>query len=217
MAAPLAATRRVAAGFVLAGVAAAALPPCGADLPAGALARVEARQTPVERRRGILLDEAHHNLYASAASGDRSFVRLVTDEGFSVTANRAAFDSARLAATDILLVTNPNGAAAQSLAKRLGVDLSAAWTDDVAHRRTLPPYGPVFGYLVFARADGLIGDHPIMTGRDWSERVETVSTTTGGSILGPSGSVALLPLSPTALDSVRSATALPSTSIAAES
>lgn len=100
----------------------------------------------------------------------------------------------------------PTGAAAQSLADRLGVHLSAAWTDDVAHRRTLPTYGPVFGYLVFARADGLIGDHPIMIGRDRSERVETVSTTTGGSIAGPPGSVALLPLSPTALDWVPSKT-----------
>ena len=160
-------------------------------------------------RARILLDEAHHNLFASAASGYQSFVRLVTDEGFSVTTNRAAFDAARLAATDILLITNPTGAgaAAQSLAQRLGVHLSASWTDDVAHRRTMPTYGPVFGYLVFARADGRIGDHPIMNGRDRSERVETVSTTTGGSISGPPDSVALLPLSPTALDWVPSATA----------
>ena len=207
-------------------------------------------QDRAARSRRILLDEAHHNLYASAASGYRSFVRLVTDEGFSVTANRAPFDAARLAATDILLITNPTGAgaeapveqrasaaftgseidavhqwiasggalllvtdhyptgaAAQSLAERLGVHLSAAWTDDLAHRRTLPTYGPVFGYLVFARADGLIGDHPIMSGRDRSERVETVSTTTGGSIAGPPDSVALLPLSPTALDWVPAAAA----------
>jgi hypothetical protein len=198
----------------------------------------------------ILLDEAHHNLFASAASGYRSFVRLVTDEGFSVTTNPAPFNAARLAATDILLITNPNGAggeapveqragaaftatevdavhqwiasggallfvtdhyptgaAAQILAERLGVQLSAAWTDDVAHRRTMPTYGPVFGYLVFARPDGLIGEHPIMTGRDRSERIESVSTTTGGSIAGPPGSVALLPLSPTALDWVPSGSA----------
>ena len=208
------------------------------------------QEHPSAPRTRILLDEAHHNLYASAASGYQSFVRLVTDEGFSVTANRAPFEAARLAATDILLIANPTGAgaeapveqraaaaftsaevdavrqwiaaggalllvidhyptgaAAQSLAERLGVHLSAAWTDDVAHRRTLPTYGPVFGYLVVARTDGLIGDHPIMIGRDRSERVETVSTTTGGSIAGPPGSVALLPLSPTALDWVPSATA----------
>jgi hypothetical protein len=200
--------------------------------------------------RRILLDEAHHNLFASAASGYRSFVRLVTDEGFSVTVNRTPFDAARLATADIVLIAHPNGAgaeapveqragaaftgaevdaiyewiaaggalllvtdhypsgpAAQSLAERLGVHLSAAWTDDVEHRRTLPTYGPVFGYLIFARADGLIGDHPIMSGGGRSERVETVSTTTGGSMAGPPGSVALLPLSPSALDWVPSAAA----------
>jgi hypothetical protein len=212
--------------------------------------RAEARQTSVERRRVILFDEAHHNLFASAASGYRSFVRLVTDEGFSVTTNRAPFDAAHLAATDLLLIANPTGAgaeapveqrasaaftgaeveavyqwitaggalllvtdhyptgaAAHSLAQRLGVHLSAAWTDDVAQRRTMPTYGPVFGYLLFSRAAGLIGDHPIMSGRDRLERIETVSTTTGESMAGPPDSVALLPLSPTALDWVPSDTA----------
>ena len=200
-------------------------------------------------RTRILLDEAHHNLFASAASGYRSFVRLVTDEGFSVETNSAPFSASRLAATDIVLITHPNGAAADApieqraaaaftgvevdvvqqwiaeggslllvtdhypagasariLAERLGVHLSAGWTDDVSHRRTLPTYGPVFGYLLFSRAAGLIGDHPITNGRDRSERIETVSTTTGESITGPPGSVALLPLSPTALDWVPSST-----------
>lgn len=194
-------------------------------------------------RARILLDEAHHNLFAAAASGYRSFVRLVTEEGFSVAINSAPFSAGRLAGTDVLLITNPNGAGAAApveqraraaftdgevdavqqwvavggalllvtdhypagasariLAERLGVNLSAGWTDDVSHRRTLPTYGPVFGYLLFSRAAGLIGDHPIMNGRDRSERIETVSTTTGESIEGPPGSIALLPLSPTALD-----------------
>ena len=170
-------------------------------------------------------------------------MRLVTEEGFSVATNSAPFSAGRLAGTDILLITNPNGAGAAApveqraraaftdaevdavqqwvaaggalllvtdhypagasariLAERLGVHLSAGWTDDVSHRRTLPTYGPVFGYLLFSRAAGLIGDHPIMNGRDRSERIETVSTTTGESIEGPPGSIALLPLSPTALD-----------------
>jgi hypothetical protein len=67
----------VAAGFVLAGVAAAALPPCRALL-------------------------------------------LVTDH-------------------------YPTGAAAQSLAKRVWISRPRGPTI-VAHRRTLPAYGPVFGF-----------------------------------------------------------------------
>jgi hypothetical protein len=243
------AVRAAASALLLAGVAVTALQACRADLSAGALAEAEARQASVERRPGsgsrtrILLDEAHHNLFAAAAGGYRSFVRLVTEEGFSVTTNSAPFSAGRLATTDILLITNPNGggaaapidervraaftgaevdtvqqwivaggalllvtdhypagASARILAERLGVHLSAGWTDDSSHRRTLPTYGPVFGYLLFSRAAGLIGDHPIMNGRERSERIETVSTTTGESIDGPAGSIALLPLSPTALD-----------------
>ena len=212
---------------------------------------LEGYQAPASgSRTRILLDEAHNNLFASAASGYRSFVRLVTDEGYSVATNSAPFNAARLATSDILLITHANGAgagapveqraraaftdaevdavqqwiagggalllvtdhypagaSARLLAERLGVHLSAGWTDDVLHRRTLPTYGPVFGYLLFSRAAGLIGDHPIMNGRDRSERIDTVSTTTGESIAGPPGSAALLPLSPAALDWVPSVAA----------
>lgn len=248
MAAPIAHCRRLATAVAGGVLVALSVVSSSAGLQARPSLALQERASALRAR--ILLDEAHHNLYASAASGYRSFVRLVTDDGYSVTTNRVPFDAARLAATDVLLITNPNGAgaekpaearasaaftaaevdaihqwitsggalllvtdhypsgaAAQSLAERFGVHLSAAWTDDVAHRRTIPTYGPVFGYLVFSRPAGLIGDHPIMSGRDRSERIEMVATTTGGSIAGPPGSVALLALSPTALDWVPSGTA----------
>ena len=102
-------------------------------------------QVPESRTR-ILLDEAHHNLYAAASGGYRSFVRLVTEEGFAVTTNRLPFSPAGLAST------------------------------------------------------GLIGAHPITDGRDPSERVRAVATTTGESIEGPPASADLLQLSPTAVD-----------------
>ncbi len=71
MAAPLVAIRRAAA-------AAAG----GMLLVALSLEGFQAPGTSSRTR--ILLDEAHHNLFAAAASGYRSFVRLVTEEGFSV-------------------------------------------------------------------------------------------------------------------------------------
>ena len=111
-------------------------------------------QAPASRNR-ILLDEAHHNLYAAASGGYRSFVQLVTEEGFAVTTNRLPFSPARLASTDILLIANANG---------------------------------------------LIGAHPITNGRDPSERLRAVTTTTGESIEGPPTSTALLRLSATAVD-----------------
>ena len=199
-------------------------------------------QAPASHTR-ILLDEAHHNLFAAASGGYRSFVRLVTEEGFSVTANRLPFSSARLASTDIVLIANPNGAdaeatveqraqpafadgeadairewvesggslllvtdhyptgaAARALAGRFGVGLSGGWTDDPANRRTLQGYGAVFGYLMFSRANGLIGAHPITDGRDASERLRAVTTTTGESIAGPPTGRVLLQLSATAVD-----------------
>jgi len=102
----------------------------------------------------------------------------------------------------LLLVTDhyPTGAAARSLAASFGVRLSAGWTDDPAYRRSLAGYGPIFGYLVFSRDNGLLGDHPITRGRDALEQISMVTTTTGGSMEGPAGSVSLLRLSATAVD-----------------
>ena len=199
-------------------------------------------QAPASRTR-ILLDEAHHNLYAAPSDGYRSFVRLATEEGFAVTTNRLSFSPAGLASTDILLIANPTGAGASAsvderagsafteaeadairewvegggalllvtdhyptgaaagpLARRFGVGLSGGWTDDPEHRRTVPGYGAVFGYLVFSRTNGLMGAHPITDGRDASERVRAVATTTGESIEGPPASSVLLRLGATAVD-----------------
>ena len=199
-------------------------------------------QAPPSRTR-ILLDEAHHNLYAAASGGYRSFVQLVTEEGFAVTTNRLPFSPARLASTDILLIANPNGAnaeaaveqraraafteaeadairewvegggalllvtdhfptgtAAGALARRFGVGLSGGWTDDPEHRRTVPGYGAVFGYLLFSRTNALIGAHPITDGHDPSERVRAVATTTGESMEGPPAATVLLRLGATAVD-----------------
>jgi hypothetical protein len=63
------------------------------------LAVVFTQQASAPRTR-ILVDDAHHNLYASAASGYRSFVALVTENGFAVTPNRSPFSPAALASTD---------------------------------------------------------------------------------------------------------------------
>ena len=49
--------------------------------------------------------------------------------------------------------------------------------------------------LNFSRSNHLIGSHPILLGRDGSERIDRVLTFAGQSLKGPSGSVALLPLS----------------------
>ncbi len=97
----------------------------------------------------------------------------------------------------LLLITDvhPWGAAATQLGSRLGVDMGKSTTFDPvnAEKGTLAP-------LAFSRHNGLLGDHPILQGRDRSERINRVFTFTGQSLKGPGGSVALLKLSDTATD-----------------
>jgi hypothetical protein len=196
-----------------------------------------------------MLDEAHHNIMATASGGYRPLVNLLTDAGFNVRPNRFPFSLDTLDGTDVVVVANPNGAderapvdrraapaftdpeidaleewvkrggglllvtdhyptgvAARTLAERFGVKLSGGWTDDPAHRWALPGYGDIFGYLVFSIENGLLADHPITRGYDEWEKIEGVSTVTGGSMEGPPGSVSLLLLSSTAVDWIPSIT-----------
>ena len=96
----------------------------------------------------------------------------------------------------LLLVTDmpPFGSAAEDLAERFGVETSNGSTTDPANSEGDE------SNLVFTRENGLLGDHPILTGRDAAERVDRVQTFTGQSLKGPAGSVALLKLADTALD-----------------
>ena len=117
-------------------------------------------------------------------------------------AAKSAFSSAECEAIEawvrgggaLLLVTDhePFGSAADELAKRFGVSMSKLTTSDPANQTD--------GGLLFAREKGLIGDHPIMRGRDASEQVNRVLTFTGQSLLGPPDSVALLKFADTAVD-----------------
>ena len=54
--------------------------------------------------------------------------------------------------------------------------------------------------LLFARENRLLGDHPILHGRDASERVNRVQTFAGTSLLGPRGAVQILRHADTAVD-----------------
>jgi len=94
----------------------------------------------------------------------------------------------------LLLITDhpPFGSAADLLAKRFGVEMSKGVTVDSAN-------GTERG-LLFARANQLLGDHPITNGRNESEQVNRVLTFTGQSLKGPTGSIALLKFADTAVD-----------------
>ena len=65
-------------------------------------------QAPAAHR--VMIDEAHHNLLATASGGYRPLVRALTETGFEVTPNTLPFNRARLATADVVVIANPNGA-----------------------------------------------------------------------------------------------------------
>lgn len=109
---------------------------------------------------------------------------------------------------NLLLVADhePTGAAAQILARRFGVDLrngSAMESSRENHLIGCP------GCIFFTRTNGLLGEHPITTGRDKSERVPGVMTGVGLSLKGPDGSATILKLADTVFDQLASGEKIP--------
>jgi hypothetical protein len=116
-----------------------------------------------------------------------------------------AFQPAEVAAIErwvrgggaLLLIADhaPMGAAAQSLGAAFGVDMRAAYTADTARAEDGP-----HTILHFRAGGGLDEKHPILAGRDTTERVRHVMAFTGQSLSGPPGAASLLELSDRAVD-----------------
>jgi hypothetical protein len=92
----------------------------------------------------------------------------------------------------------PVGAAMANLSEQFGVEMSKVYTFDTAHADKGP--NAQDSWIIYSRGNGLLGDHAITRGRDASERVNSVTTFTGQSLKGRTGSVALLKLAETAGD-----------------
>lgn len=101
----------------------------------------------------------------------------------------------------LLVVTDhpPIGSAMAPLGTWLGIEMGNAFTEDPEHRGEEP------GEIVFSRAGGLLGEHPILEGRNPAERVDRVSSFVGQSLALPPRSRALLVLGPRAQDRERQA------------
>jgi hypothetical protein len=121
-------------------------------------------------------------------------------------ANQPAFTEAECDAVrawvnaggSLLLIADhyPVGRAAGNLAKRFGVEMSNAFTDDPAN------HDPELGDILFSRTNKLLLDHAITRGRNRTERINRIVTFTGQSLTGPKGSVAFLKLADTAIDAL---------------
>lgn len=107
-----------------------------------------------------------------------------------------AFTAAEIDAIDrwvraggsLLLIADhaPFGAAAEGLAARLGVRFGKGWVFERGKA------GGLTTQIVYSHENGRLGDHPILDGRSADEAVRTVKSFTGQSLIGPSGSTALL-------------------------
>jgi len=88
----------------------------------------------------------------------------------------------------------PFGSAAEPLAARFGVGMGKGFVFDLRNSDRGP------SALVFSRENGLLGEHPLLRGRDASESVNRVVAFTGQSLSAPEGAAVLLQLSPTAYE-----------------
>ena len=98
-------------------------------------------------------------------------------------ANKPAFTEAECDAVrawvnaggSLLLIADhyPVGAAAGVLAKRFGVEMSNAFTDDPAN------HDPKLDDILFSRTNKLLMDHAITNGRNQTERINRIVTFTG--------------------------------------
>ena len=174
----------------------------------------------------VAFDEAHSNTH-TAGGLYKPFADLLTADGYRVTASAHKFETRTFEGVRVLVVANANahnftdpaftepecdavrdwvrdggslllisdhapfGTSAANLARRFGVDMGKGWVFE-------PTRGSLTTQLVFSRDNGLLGTHPILSGRDASEEVKTVRSFTGQSLSVPAQATAILKLSPNA-------------------
>jgi hypothetical protein len=141
--------------------------------------------------------------------GELASVRVLViacAQGDNETGDAPAFSTTECTAIErwvdsggaLLLVTDvyPYGSAAESLAKKFGVDMAKGMTADaIQYDREWKDDTQ----LDFNRANRLLGTHPVTEGRSEGEQVGRVVTYTGQSVRGPTGSTIFLRHSSTAV------------------
>jgi hypothetical protein len=88
----------------------------------------------------------------------------------------------------------------KELANRFGVEVSPGHAID---KTNYNKEGEDQTEIVFSRENGMLGTHPISTGRDPSEQLSKIITFTGTSIKGPDGSSSILKLGESSFDVLR--------------
>lgn len=169
----------------------------------------------------VAIDEAHANFHRMEGQY-APFAALLTADGYQVRAGTLAFDAGGLEGVDVLVIANagatgerptppafteaegaaleawvreggrllliadhaPFGAAAQGLAARFGVKMGTGYAFGMTPA----------GATTLTYPAEVLGSHPIITGRNADERVESVTAFTGQSLAGPPEATVLLPM-----------------------
>ena len=176
----------------------------------------------------VAIDEAHSNFhtaggqykpfadllrsdgYVTRAFMERFSIRALTGISVLVVANALgtmsdpslpAFSEAECDAVmewvrgggALLLIADhaPFGSAAENLARRFGITMGKGWAFDQASTG-------ITTQLIFSRANGLLGSHAILQGRNAAESISTLRSFTGQSVSVPDGAAVLMQLSATA-------------------
>jgi hypothetical protein len=101
----------------------------------------------------------------------------------------------------LLLVADhaPAGAAAAILGETFGVEMGKGWAFDLVGTNDITTQ------IGFTRANGLLGEHPILRGRNTDEAIDHVRSFTGQSLTVPAGATALLRFGTTAREAPQTA------------
>ena len=147
------------------------------------------------------------------AASRESMMASGADNAWSDQARRDAFTTEEVVTLtrwvrgggNLLLVLDeaPVPAAARTLAEALGVEVRNTRTWDAGQRPaayTYPDDDLRGSYIQFSREKRTIGKHPILDGRNKDEKVESVATYMGSSLVGPFDGTVLLALTPNAFD-----------------
>jgi len=173
----------------------------------------------------VAVDEAHHNFHTLEGKFD-PFGKLAAADGYRVRPSAVPFSAQSLTGVNLLVIANarvpdqggeaftpqeiaavrqwvedggsllliadhaPFGTAARPLAEAFGVDMGTGFA-------IVRQGGAITANIEYRGSE--LGVHPILAGRDSSERVEEVKTFTGQSLGIPAGATGLLLLPPNAL------------------
>ena len=145
-----------------------------------------------------LLDGCEILVVADASGAERPDVPTARNPAFRPSECDVVRDWVREGGS-LLLIADfaPFASAMDSLARRFGVDMGKSYAVDT--RRVDPEMNNI-GCILYTRALGMLGDHPILRGRDREERIERVTTFSGQSLAGPRGSRGLLRMGPSSWD-----------------